>query len=57
MVPNPFALPAGCRFSPRCPLADAHCRNESPALREIAPGHRTACWKAPLDQTLALAAE
>ena len=24
-----------------------------PALREIAPGHRAACWKAPLDEVLA----
>ncbi len=54
MVPNPYALPAGCRFSPRCPLADARCRAEIPPLKEIAPGHRTACWKAPLDQTLDL---
>ncbi len=53
VVPNPFALPAGCRFSPRCPLADSRCRAEAPALREVADGHRTACWKAPLDQALA----
>ena len=61
VVPNPFALPSGCRFSPRCPLADAHCRSEAPELREIGPengkrGHRTACWKAPLDQALSGAA-
>ena len=61
VVPNPYALPPGCRFSPRCPLADAHCRSEAPELREIGPevgkrGHRTACWKAPLDQALAEAA-
>ena len=29
VVPNPFALPPGCRFSPRCPLADARCRAEA----------------------------
>jgi len=57
VVPNPYALPPGCRFSPRCPLADAKCRAEQPALREIAPGHRAACWKAPLDLVLAEAAE
>ena len=56
VVPNPYALPPGCRFSPRCPLADAHCRSEAPELREIGRGHRTACWKAPLDQALAKAA-
>jgi peptide/nickel transport system ATP-binding protein len=57
VVPNPYALPPGCRFSPRCPLADSKCRAEQPALREIAPGHRAACWKAPLDLVLAEAAE
>ena len=57
VVPNPYALPPGCRFSPRCPLADEKCRAEQPTLREIAPGHRAACWKAPLDQALAEAAD
>jgi peptide/nickel transport system ATP-binding protein len=56
MVPNPYAMPAGCRFSPRCPLADARCRSEMPPLVEIKPGHRSACWKAPLDMTLGAAA-
>ncbi|MBS0518336.1 MAG: ABC transporter ATP-binding protein [Proteobacteria bacterium] len=56
MVPNPFAPPAGCRFSPRCPLADGRCRSEAPSLQEVAAGHRAACWKAPLDRTLAGAA-
>jgi oligopeptide/dipeptide ABC transporter ATP-binding protein len=52
MVPNPYAMPAGCRFNPRCPLADARCRSEAPPLVEIKPGHRSACWKAPLELTL-----
>jgi oligopeptide/dipeptide ABC transporter ATP-binding protein len=47
-VPDPLALPAGCRFSPRCPFADAQCRQASPELREIAPRHQVSCWKAPL---------
>ena len=50
VVPNPFALPPGCRFSPRCPLRRrALPAPSSPSLREIAPGHRAACWKAPLE--------
>ena len=57
VVPNPYAPPPGCRFSPRCALADAQCRAEQPTLREIAPGHRSACWRAPLDLVLAEAAE
>ena len=55
MVPNPYAMPAGCRFNPRCPLADARCRSEAPPLVEIKPGHRSACWKAPLDLILSAA--
>jgi peptide/nickel transport system ATP-binding protein len=41
--PSPIAIPAGCRFHPRCPIAEARCRREPPALREPAPGHRVAC--------------
>jgi peptide/nickel transport system ATP-binding protein len=33
----------GCRFSPRCPVADAACAREVPALREVASGHWARC--------------
>ena len=36
----------GCRFSERCSLADDRCRRVAPELREVAPGHRVACFKA-----------
>jgi oligopeptide/dipeptide ABC transporter ATP-binding protein len=52
VVPNPLALPVGCRFHPRCPFADAKCRESEPELREIAPGHAASCWKAPLDRLI-----
>jgi peptide/nickel transport system ATP-binding protein len=29
-VPNPLEPPSGCAFHPRCPLANARCRTESP---------------------------
>ena len=48
-VPNPSALPSGCRFHPRCPFADTRCRAESPPLATLAPEHLVACWKAPVD--------
>ncbi|MBI3452285.1 MAG: ABC transporter ATP-binding protein [Rhodospirillales bacterium] len=48
-VPNPFTRLTGCRFHPRCPFADAQCRAAEPPLAEVTPGHRAACWKAPLD--------
>ncbi len=44
--PDPFALPAGCAFHPRCPrLADPRCQSEVPPLREVGPAHlaRTFC--------------
>jgi peptide/nickel transport system ATP-binding protein len=34
----------GCPFSPRCPLADDHCRQEDPALRRVSPTRAAACW-------------
>lgn len=36
-------LPSGCRFHPRCPLAQERCKAEDPALRELSPGHFVAC--------------
>jgi oligopeptide/dipeptide ABC transporter ATP-binding protein len=41
--PSPLNLPSGCRFHTRCPRAEAICAQESPPLREIAPGHMAAC--------------
>ena len=42
-VPSPSSPPAGCRFHPRCALARARCEREEPELREVAPGHVSAC--------------
>jgi peptide/nickel transport system ATP-binding protein len=42
-IPSPLHPPAGCHFHPRCPHAMARCREEIPALREIAAGHQSAC--------------
>ncbi|MCX8090347.1 MAG: ABC transporter ATP-binding protein [Verrucomicrobiae bacterium] len=43
-VPSPIHPPVGCRFHPRCPMAQwPRCRDESPALREVEPGHWAAC--------------
>ncbi len=35
--------PSGCYFHPRCPYAKDRCKAETPALREVTPGHYTAC--------------
>jgi peptide/nickel transport system ATP-binding protein len=42
-IPSPIDPPPGCHFHPRCPHATDRCRAEVPALREIAPGHLSAC--------------
>jgi len=42
-LPSPLAPPPGCAFHTRCPFAEARCRVEVPALREVAPEHRVAC--------------
>ena len=41
--PAMAALPAGCPFAPRCPLAIDDCRVAEPELVEIGPTHRAAC--------------
>jgi peptide/nickel transport system ATP-binding protein/oligopeptide transport system ATP-binding protein len=48
-VPSPANQPAGCRFAPRCPFADAHCHANEPPLRTLESMHQVACWKAPVE--------
>ncbi len=42
--PDLIQLPTGCKFHPRCPLADERSHNEEPMLTEVEPGHLVACW-------------
>ena len=42
-IPSPLSPPSGCHFHPRCPHAMPRCSVEMPALRDVAPGHRSAC--------------
>jgi oligopeptide/dipeptide ABC transporter ATP-binding protein len=42
-VPNPANPPSGCRFHPRCFMAQPVCAVDDPPLREITPGHWSAC--------------
>jgi oligopeptide/dipeptide ABC transporter ATP-binding protein len=44
-VPNPFGLPRGCRFHPRCSYAKEICTKEEPDLVEVEPGHLMSCWR------------
>ena len=42
-LPSPMDPPSGCVFHTRCPHACERCRQEVPQMREIAPGHFSAC--------------
>jgi oligopeptide/dipeptide ABC transporter ATP-binding protein len=47
--PSPYAIPSGCRFHPRCPIARARCATDDPAFARDGP-HRAAChfaWRPP----------
>jgi peptide/nickel transport system ATP-binding protein len=41
--PNPIDPPTGCRFHPRCALAEPVCAAEEPPLASLADDHRVAC--------------
>jgi oligopeptide/dipeptide ABC transporter ATP-binding protein len=41
-TPNPADIPSGCRFHPRCPLANATCMAHDPQLERKGP-HEVAC--------------
>jgi oligopeptide/dipeptide ABC transporter ATP-binding protein len=43
MMPGLRALPSGCRFHPRCPIAEPRCAAEAPALRPLATDRAAAC--------------
>ncbi|MGN5478901.1 oligopeptide/dipeptide ABC transporter ATP-binding protein [Cupriavidus basilensis] len=50
--PSPLNPPVGCHFHTRCPVAEARCRTEVPALRQFGPDHAVACHRVELVQGL-----
>jgi oligopeptide/dipeptide ABC transporter ATP-binding protein len=45
-IPNAAAIPTGCRFHPRCPIATEECGSLSPSLERltaVGPAHHVAC--------------
>jgi oligopeptide transport system ATP-binding protein len=52
-VPSPIHPPPGCRFHPRCPIAEKPlCETEAPELRQVSSGHWAACHFANRDKPL-----
>ena len=43
-VPNPFRMPKGCRFEPRCPYSFDPCRPFEPDLESIGGDRKVRCW-------------
>jgi peptide/nickel transport system ATP-binding protein len=43
-VPDPYHVPEGCPFHPRCPLRiRGRCETIVPSVTEVAPGHEVSC--------------
>ena len=42
-IPSPLDPPSGCHFHPRCPHSMKRCELQIPEIKEIEPGHFSAC--------------
>ena len=43
-IPDPLALPSGCKFHPRCKFAIDFCKREEPELEKMEDNHIVRCW-------------
>ncbi len=43
-IPDPLALPSGCKFHPRCKYAIDLCKKEEPELKKVEDNHIVRCW-------------
>ncbi len=54
-IPSPAAIPSGCRFRTRCPIAQDKCITDDPELLDRGDGHMVACHF-PLEEGQSLVA-
>lgn len=45
MMPDPYALPSGCKFSTRCPYAADECFDEHPSMTRVSGEHTVRCFR------------
>jgi peptide/nickel transport system ATP-binding protein/oligopeptide transport system ATP-binding protein len=43
-IPDPLALPSGCKFHPRCKFTIDICKEREPELEKIKDNHIVRCW-------------
>ncbi len=43
-VPNPFKMPRGCSFHPRCKMRLAECEKNMPSLEKFKDNRKVRCW-------------
>ncbi len=43
-IPNPWDMPPGCEFHPRCEHRMDICSRKEPALKQVGEGHLVRCW-------------
>jgi oligopeptide transport system ATP-binding protein len=46
-IPSPLNLPGGCRFHPRCPIAQDLCSIQVPPRRQLTDTHQVLCHLRP----------
>jgi len=44
VLPDPANIPPGCRFHPRCPIAEPRCSIETPRLKPSPAAAWSVCW-------------
>ncbi len=52
LTPSLLNLPSGCAFHPRCPLAHARCKTETPVIQSPQKGRQVSCHLYPQHASL-----